>query len=89
VGGTVCGDDNAGVEVLAGIEVLDGGRAGEAEALGFAGGFGVGREWGDARGSTKEGGAEGFDSITNWGDAAEAGDYDTIHFFSLLMLRLL
>jgi hypothetical protein len=63
LGGAVGGGDDAGVEVLGGIEVFDGGGLGEAEALGlvvsFAGrGFGVGREGGDAGGSGEEGGAE-------------------------------
>ena len=86
--GAVGGSDDAGFEVLAGVEVFDGGGPGEAEALGlvvgFAGrGFRVGREGGDAGGAAKERGAEVRDGVADGGDASEAGDYDTIHFFSL------
>ena len=79
VGGAVGGGDDAGVEVLAGVEVFDGGGLGEAEALGCrAGGFGVGREGGDAGGSGEEGGAEVRDGVADGSDAAQAGDDDTI-----------
>ena len=86
VGGAVCRDDDAGVDMLAGVEVLDGGCPGEAKALGFAGSFRVGREGCDAGGSAEEGGAEGCDAVADWGDAAKTCNYDTIHFFSLIVL---
>jgi hypothetical protein len=91
VHGSVGGGDDAGVKVLAGVEVFDGSGLGEAEALAlvmsFAGrGFGVGWEGGDASHSGEEPGAELCDGVANWGDASEAGDYDTIHFFSLVVL---
>ena len=41
-----------------GVEVFDGGGLGEAEALGWAGASGVGREGGDAGGAGEEGGLE-------------------------------
>lgn len=44
LGGAVGGGDDAGVEVLEGVEVFDGGGLGEAEALSWTGGFGIGRE---------------------------------------------
>jgi hypothetical protein len=80
-----CAND-AGFEMLAGVEVFDGGCAGEAKALGFAGGFRVGREGCDAGGSGEEGGPEGCDGVADWGDAAEASNYDTIHFCSKVVL---
>jgi len=76
--GTVGSDDDAGLEVLTGIEVFDGGGLGEAEALGVAGSFGVGREGSDAGGAVEEGGAEVCDGVADGGDAAQAGDDDTI-----------
>jgi len=84
--GSVGGDGYAGVEVLARVEVFDEGGAGEAEALGLAGGFRVGREGRDAGGSGEESGAEVCDGVSYGGDTAEAGDYDTIHCFSLMVL---
>ena len=91
LGGAVGGDDDAGVEVLAGVEVFDGAGLGEAEALGLVvgfagGGFWIGREGRDAGGSGEEGGAEVRYGVADGGDASEAGDYDTIHFFSLMVL---
>jgi hypothetical protein len=87
VHGAVGGGDDAGVKVLADVEVFDGGGAGEAEALGlvvrFAGwGLRVGWEGGDTGGAGEERGAEVRDGVADGGDASEAGDYDTIHFFS-------
>ena len=87
VRGAVGGDDDAGVEVLAGVEVFDGGGLGEAEALGGAGGFGVGREGSDAGLAGEEGGAEGFDGVADGGDAAQACDDDSIHSVSLAVVR--
>ena len=85
MGGAVGGGDDAGFEVLAGVEVFDGGGLGEAEALSFAtGGFGVGREGGDAGGAGEEGGAEVCDGVADWGDAAQSGDDDSIHFGSFV-----
>ncbi len=86
VGGAVGCADDAGFEMLAGVEVLYGGCAGEAKALGLAGGFGVWGEGCDAGGSAEEGGAEGCDGVADWGDAAKTCNYDTIHFFSILVL---
>ncbi len=83
--GSVGSDDDAGVEVFAGIEVFYGGGLGEAEALGGAGSFGVGREGSDAGNPVKEGGAEVWYGVADGGDAAQACDDDTIH--SLLPLR--
>ena len=70
VRGAVGGDGDAGFEVLAGIEVFNGGGLGEAEPLGVAGGFGVGREGSDARGAVVEGGAEVCYGVADGGDAA-------------------
>jgi hypothetical protein len=64
--------------VFAGVEAFDGSRLGEAEALSFAGGFGVGREGSDASGSGEEGGPEVRYGVADGSDAAQAGDDDTI-----------
>ncbi len=46
-------------------------------------------EGGDAGGAGEEGGAEVRYGIADGGDAAQSGDDDTIHFFSLMVrLRL-
>ena len=76
---SVGGGEDAGVEVLAGVEVFDGGGSGEAEALGFivsfaGGGFGVGREGRDAGGAGEERGAEVRYGVADGGDTSEAGD---------------
>ena len=78
LGGAVGGADDSGVEVLAGVEVFDGGGVGEAETLRGAGRLWIGREGGDAGGPSEERGAEGLDAVADGGDAAEAGDDDTI-----------
>ena len=82
VGGAVGGGDDAGREMLGGVEVFDCGGLGEAEAGGRAGCFGVGREGGDAGGAGEERRAEGFDGVADGGDATQACDYNTVHAFS-------
>ena len=72
------------VEVLAGVEVFDGGRLAEAEALGVAGGLRVVRDGSDAGGPGEEGGAEVCDGVADGSDAAEACDDDTIQCCSPL-----
>ena len=76
------------------VEVFDCGGLGEAEALGFIVGFagrglGIGREWGDAGCSREEGGAEVRYGVADGGDAAQAGDDDTIQCCSPLGSRLM
>ena len=71
VGGAVGGSNDAGFEVLAGVEVFDGGGLGEAETLVFAtGSFGVGREGSDPGLAGEEGVAEVLDCVADWSDAA-------------------
>jgi hypothetical protein len=82
--GAVGGEDDAGFEVLAGIEVFDGGGLSETEALGVSGSFRIGREGSDAGGAVIEGGAEVRYGVADGGDAAKAGDDDTIQCCSPL-----
>src|SRR5262249_56739 len=79
VRGAVGRDDDAGVDVLARIEVFNGGRLAEAEALGAGGRVGGGGGGADARGPVGGRATEVRDGVADGCDATQAGYDDTIH----------
>jgi hypothetical protein len=74
LGSTVCRRDDAGAEVLGGVEV--GNRSGlrKFKPEGGSGSLGVGRQRANAGYAGVERGLKGFDSGPNGGNAAEASN---------------
>jgi hypothetical protein len=79
LGGSISRDDDAGLEVLTGVEVFDSRRLGKAETLGFAGSFRKEREGCDAGGTGKKSSAKVFYIAAYGSDASETGNYNAIH----------
>jgi hypothetical protein len=82
--GAVGGGDDAGGEMLVGVEAVDRGHAVEADAVLAFDGLGQQAELGDAGAAGEEGGFELRDSGADRGDAAQTGDDDALQLIVLL-----